>query len=648
MTRHVFSNDMAAHVWAQGTQDSGRGSKGAVYFEGARLFSYGSHYLTGFRLADGRALINGDSYSVTTGGHVSTARRAVTGRAETLPGLTDFDSNVLRPWAYLTEALAGLDPETAKDRRAQIMARAVKWFEGRAPYQDAAETRALFRRSGPPAFPHIGQDAAALAFEALGVPADKAARLAAKALAKRARNAAAWKQAAEAAKTAEALDLARDWSKRNPADTARELAGVPGRQYFNLAQATARAEAQGRELFRAMKAARAKGWTRMAEQVRAHYLAVRAAPKAWAEADRKKRIRAFLADRLGLVRAGRALVLEPLADVAARQADESRTAWDSKPVRVLEMARRALVDLGAVKAEELAPQAAQEPQEDSAVLAMLRRIMRALGLLTPDMSARFLADFRAFGLALARVTAQATRARNRAELAAVRAFRAAEARAAQGGAAVTEQEAKGAEAWAAARRYSWPALDPFRKAGFTAEAVKAEGERARLALNAAVTARKAAEALAWKAWADGQADTWRNFGEGPARPAGPMPREYLAQGGRLSDGNGGALLRAKVTAWGADGRAEAGTLETSWGAQVPLAHAIRAFRFLALCRAEGKAWAANGKTLHVGHFAIDRVDTAGNFRAGCHLINWPEVERVAAACHVLDLAPADTREGGQA
>lgn len=79
-------------------------------------------------------------------------------------------------------------------------------------------------------------------------------------------------------------------------------------------------------------------------------------------------------------------------------------------------------------------------------------------------------------------------------------------------------------------------------------------------------------------------------------------------------------------------------LQTSWGAAVPLAHAVKAFRFVKLCRERGEGWNRNGRTIRVGHFQIDRVDPDGGFVAGCHTFAWPEVERVARAAGVFDLA----------
>jgi len=106
------------------------------------------------------------------------------------------------------------------------------------------------------------------------------------------------------------------------------------------------------------------------------------------------------------------------------------------------------------------------------------------------------------------------------------------------------------------------------------------------------------------------------------------------------DGSGGAMLRVQMAA-----DIETGQLQTSLGATVPLPDAIRVFRFVKLCKERGEAWHRNGRTLPVGAFQVDHVAPNGTFRAGCHLIHWPEIEAAARAAGVLDIAPADTREG---
>ena len=81
-------------------------------------------------------------------------------------------------------------------------------------------------------------------------------------------------------------------------------------------------------------------------------------------------------------------------------------------------------------------------------------------------------------------------------------------------------------------------------------------------------------------------------------------------------------------------------LQTSWGANVPLAHAVRVFRFVKLCRERGELWQRNGKQIRVGHFNVDSVAADGSFIAGCHRFAWPDIERAARQADVID-CPAD-------
>lgn len=121
--------------------------------------------------------------------------------------------------------------------------------------------------------------------------------------------------------------------------------------------------------------------------------------------------------------------------------------------------------------------------------------------------------------------------------------------------------------------------------------------------------------------------------------AGERERGYSADGGRLSDETGGALIRATGVERDASGAIVGGLLETSHGADVPLEHAVKAFRFVKLVRERGETWRKNGRTIRVGHYQIDAID-AGGFTAGCHRINWGEIERLARELGVLDV-PAD-------
>lgn len=93
----------------------------------------------------------------------------------------------------------------------------------------------------------------------------------------------------------------------------------------------------------------------------------------------------------------------------------------------------------------------------------------------------------------------------------------------------------------------------------------------------------------------------------------------------IHDENGGAYLRVRGD-----------KLETSLGATAPLPEAIKVFRFVKRCRDRGESWRRNGETLPVGQFQVDEITPVGDFRAGCHRINWPEIERAAKAAGVWE------------
>lgn len=105
---------------------------------------------------------------------------------------------------------------------------------------------------------------------------------------------------------------------------------------------------------------------------------------------------------------------------------------------------------------------------------------------------------------------------------------------------------------------------------------------------------------------------------------------------------GGAYLRA-VGVERVAGAIVGGRLQTSMGAETPLVSAIGAFRFLKLVRnpdacGTSIVWQRNGKRLPVGAFEVDKIFANGDFRAGCHFIQWAEVEALAERLGVASLA----------
>jgi hypothetical protein len=71
-------------------------------------------------------------------------------------------------------------------------------------------------------------------------------------------------------------------------------------------------------------------------------------------------------------------------------------------------------------------------------------------------------------------------------------------------------------------------------------------------------------------------------------------------------------------------------VQTSRGAEVPIADARRAVAFVMAVRARGDAWKRNGERFPVGAFELDAIESDGTVRAGCHTFEFAEVERLAA------------------
>jgi|SRR5579862_37255 len=101
--------------------------------------------------------------------------------------------------------------------------------------------------------------------------------------------------------------------------------------------------------------------------------------------------------------------------------------------------------------------------------------------------------------------------------------------------------------------------------------------------------------------------------------------------------------------WGADTllRIKGDEVETSRGARVPVSHAKRGLRFVRSVIASGQEYVSNGHTLHLGHYAIDRIETDGTLHAGCHVIKYAEIEALAPALEALVIAEANADAGNE-
>ena len=76
-------------------------------------------------------------------------------------------------------------------------------------------------------------------------------------------------------------------------------------------------------------------------------------------------------------------------------------------------------------------------------------------------------------------------------------------------------------------------------------------------------------------------------------------------------------------------------VQTSKGAQFPIAHAVKAFALIQTVMKSGEVWIKNGKTLHLGNFQVDRIEPCGTVLAGCHTVKYDAIESIAKQLKLL-------------
>ena len=77
---------------------------------------------------------------------------------------------------------------------------------------------------------------------------------------------------------------------------------------------------------------------------------------------------------------------------------------------------------------------------------------------------------------------------------------------------------------------------------------------------------------------------------------------------------------------------------TSRGARFPVSHAKRALAFIRKVHESGQAYVRNGHTIHLGPYVVDRVELDGTVKAGCHVVSWEEIERIAPAIDSIPIS----------
>lgn len=267
----VFNNSMVAHVWAQGEQPSGRSHNGNFYFDARILYSYGSHFAVGVRMNDNQAVLNSDSYSISTSGMQSDASSAVShfstvyvpklqDIARALSYLANNGTKAGRSASQIAEVIAHIEKHAAV---MSIKAGGYRWQEEAAA--EGEETRAdrLLRFCGIP------KARAAAAIKRGLAKAAKDAKASAAAERKRAKAEAV----TLAGMTANELDnwLATRWHFRPFTGNRRED------EY-----AAERLRNASKDLFRAQKTAKAEGFSdKRRNALKAHRAAVLAMLKAY-------------------------------------------------------------------------------------------------------------------------------------------------------------------------------------------------------------------------------------------------------------------------------------------------------------------------------------------------------------------------------
>jgi hypothetical protein len=95
--------------------------------------------------------------------------------------------------------------------------------------------------------------------------------------------------------------------------------------------------------------------------------------------------------------------------------------------------------------------------------------------------------------------------------------------------------------------------------------------------------------------------------------------------------------------WGSDTllRIKGNEVETSRGARVPVSHAKRGLAFVRRVVSSGQEYLRNGHTLHLGNYAIDRIETDGTLHAGCHVIKLSEIENLAPALDAVTVSECE-------
>lgn len=615
--RTVLTGDMVAHVWAQQKQSEGRSGNGNFYFTGRTLYSYGSHFPVGIFVAPGGPVfLNADSYSMSTNRHQSHAWSATR-------HLERFNVPALGALAYLLEGAArhgGRFPES--DRPAALAYLRAHWAK-LSPDNPGAQW--ILRAAG-----------------SRGTWAAMRSRLASDAAKAKDKEQAGLKRLA----VKEGREIAaRHWPEYRDSNL-QSLGDTRG--IISLRNTVKDIRAARLATPKAHKRVRAILWT-YESRLRVSLARAERDSDRWGNAGDRTKARGYLATlrRLKAGRIGyvpgfdgpdgpekRAAAFDLPTGAAWRLLSDRLRDLLALPVHI-PAAMRAAADILRAKADRIATEREGEETQRREKRDALNRSLAALKT--------FNATRRRYRAALVSGAWQDSErfpVRTKANLL-----------------TALSRDIPDAQPWGTVRGYELrPALAErmarvASRAADIAAALEPERvtyleqwERDELDRKAAERAER--ERLAAMSQEERRA----------AYMSGELTRAQLS--GYNSGYTGPVLLRAIAPE--IDGcTVTGGTLETSQGATVPLRHAFRVFQFVAACRAAGKAWRPlaehfgalhpyrhGPKTIRVGHFTVDRIDSTGDFIAGCHAIKWPEIAALAESLGVSGcLAELETISG---
>ena len=78
-------------------------------------------------------------------------------------------------------------------------------------------------------------------------------------------------------------------------------------------------------------------------------------------------------------------------------------------------------------------------------------------------------------------------------------------------------------------------------------------------------------------------------------------------------------------------------VQTSMGVEFPISHAVLGLRAIKQVVASGVEYRSNGHTIHLGVYALERIELNGNVTAGCHYVTFDEIQRIAPQLEAMEV-----------